>query len=153
MGRHGRHSQRLRAAVATLANKLANENVSWESMQALVASRLVALDKCPGVRRRILGKYMAEVTGEDVTVACGEKQLCGVHPDDIEEAKERFSGTGITVVTGQRLLGGYVADKEGKQAYLKKKMEKWTDSIKKISMASITQPQSAYVAFTKSVQF
>ncbi|KAF6200183.1 hypothetical protein GE061_006484 [Apolygus lucorum] len=313
--RHGRHSQRLRAAVATLANKLANENVSWESIQALVASRLVALDKCPGVRpigvgeclRRILGKCMAEVTGEDVTVACGEKQLCGglaagiegavhamstlyrekatanahwglllvdaknafnamnrmvalwqarirwprcarflyntykghaelvfrgsenklysregvtqgdplamllygistlplieklqdprmtqcwyaddssaqghfgdlrswwdkllalgpdhgyfpqgpksflvVHPDDIEEAKERFSGTGITVVTGQRFLGGYVGDKDGKQAYLKKKMEKWTDNIKKISMASITQPQSAYVAFTNS---
>ncbi|KAF6203557.1 hypothetical protein GE061_001889 [Apolygus lucorum] len=83
----------------------------------------------------------------------GPKSFLIVHPDDIEEAKERFSGTGITVVTGQRFLGGYVGDKGGKQAYLKKKMEKWTDNIKKISMASITQPQSAYVAFTKSSTF
>ncbi|KAF6198854.1 hypothetical protein GE061_006877 [Apolygus lucorum] len=45
--RHGRSSTHLREAVAALANRLGNEDVPWDSIRALVASRLVALDKCP----------------------------------------------------------------------------------------------------------
>ncbi|KAF6202375.1 hypothetical protein GE061_004774 [Apolygus lucorum] len=92
--RHGRSSTHLREAVAALANRLGNEDVPWDSIRALVASRLVALDKCPGVRpigvgeclRRILAKCMAEVSGDEVTSACKGNQLAGGLSGGIEGA-------------------------------------------------------------------
>ena len=48
--RHGVSSARLRDAVGMLAHHLANGIVDWEGIRALMASRLIALDKCPGVR-------------------------------------------------------------------------------------------------------
>ena len=65
--RYGAHSERLRDAIAELARQLANTMVEWNDICALMASRLLALDKCPGVwpigvgevLRRILGKVMA----------------------------------------------------------------------------------------------
>ena len=63
---------------------LANGIVEWAQIRALMSSRLIALDKCPGVRpiavgevlRRIIGKVMALATGTDVEDLCGVDQLC-----------------------------------------------------------------------------
>jgi hypothetical protein len=82
--RHDKHSEKLREAVAALACRLSNTIVDWREIQALMANRLIALDKCPGVRpigigeclRRILGKCLAIATGIDVEGVCGSKQLC-----------------------------------------------------------------------------
>ena len=51
---------------------------------ALMSSRLIALDKCPGVRpiaireepRRILCKVLAMATGSDFVDLCGVRQVC-----------------------------------------------------------------------------
>lgn len=59
-----------------------------------MSSRLVALDKCPGVRpigigeclRRILSKCMIEATGSEITEACGQSQLCSGLSSGIEGA-------------------------------------------------------------------
>ena len=64
--------------MAELARRLANSTVQWDDICALMASRLLALDKCPGVRpigvgevlRRILGKVMALAIGMDVEAVC-----------------------------------------------------------------------------------
>ena len=82
--RHGLSSARLHDAVAMLAHHLANGIVDWESIHALMASRLIALDKCPGIRpigvgealRRILCKVIALATRTDLEDVCGIAQLC-----------------------------------------------------------------------------
>ena len=82
--RHGISSAHLRDAVAMLACRLANGIVDWESIHALMASQLIALDKCPGVRpigvgealRRILCKVIALATRTDLENICGVAQFC-----------------------------------------------------------------------------
>ena len=82
--RFGPRSQRLRDSIGDLTHHLANTLVTWESVQALLANRLIALDKSSGVRpigvgetlRRIIGKAICLITREDVESACGTHQLC-----------------------------------------------------------------------------
>ena len=82
--RFGAHSERLRESVASLSRKLGNSIVPWGNIRALMSSRLIALDKCPGVRpvgvgetlRRVIGKVVCLVTKVDAEHLCGVSQLC-----------------------------------------------------------------------------
>ncbi|CAH0407375.1 unnamed protein product [Chilo suppressalis] len=92
--RYGQASALLREAVVQLTMKLSNETVPRSQIQALMSSRLVALDKCPCMRpigigeclRRILSKCMIEATSSEVTEACGQLQLCSGLSSGIEGA-------------------------------------------------------------------
>ena len=82
--RFGTSSQHLRDAVAGLTRRLANSLIDWHLIQALLANRLIALDKSPGVRPigigetlwRIIGKSVCLLTREDAELVCGASQLC-----------------------------------------------------------------------------
>eukprot|EP00957_Ditylum_brightwellii_P181560 13829941-Ditylum_brightwellii.AAC.1 len=62
-----------------LADWLANRSPPWAAYRALMACRLVALDKCPGTRpvgigeiiRRMVAKMVIRATGDEAKVACG----------------------------------------------------------------------------------
>ena len=75
----------MRDLVSQLGNLIANEIISWRKIKALFSCRLIALDKQPGVRpigigktlRRLLGKAVADLTGDDLAYAFGSEQLAG----------------------------------------------------------------------------
>jgi hypothetical protein len=92
--RCGKHSERLREATAAVASMMANKSVPWEHIRALMANRLIALDKCPGLRpigvgeclRRMIGKNVMEQTGLSLKEECGSDQLASNLEGGIEGA-------------------------------------------------------------------
>ena len=71
-------------SLASVARKLCTNYVDPRGIAPLTASRLIALDKCPGVRpigigetsRRIIGKAILAVIKYDILEAAGSLQLC-----------------------------------------------------------------------------
>uniref|UniRef100_A0A1X7SXQ2 Reverse transcriptase domain-containing protein n=1 Tax=Amphimedon queenslandica TaxID=400682 RepID=A0A1X7SXQ2_AMPQE len=92
--RYGPHSSRCRDAVASLVSLLSNSIVDWNLIRALLANRLIALDKHPGIRpigigetlRRILSKVVCLITRTDAEEVCGSSQLCAGVQCSIEGA-------------------------------------------------------------------
>jgi hypothetical protein len=80
----GKTSYKLREAVADFTRWMANELPPWAAYRAMIASRCVALDKCPGVRpvgigeiwRRLQAKCLLLAAGEEAKDACGIDQVC-----------------------------------------------------------------------------
>ena len=80
---HGTSSVDLCRAIVNVARKLCTENVN-ENVEALMACRLIPLDKNPGLRpigigevlRRIIGKMVVSVLRSDLQEGAGDLQLC-----------------------------------------------------------------------------
>ena len=87
-------SQDLCHALATLAKRLCTTFVVPKGLSPLLACRLIALDKCPGVRpigmcetpRRIIAKAVLFTTKGDIQDAAGSMQLCAGQISGIETA-------------------------------------------------------------------
>lgn len=88
----GKASAELRKAVAEMTDWLANHSPPWAAYRALMAGRLVALDKCPGVRpvgigetwRRLFAKIVLLVAHNEAKEVCGIDQLCAGLESGIE---------------------------------------------------------------------
>ena len=78
-------SQELCHSLALVARRLCTSLVDPRGLSSFLACRLIALDKCPGVRpigvcetiRRIVAKAILYVTKQDIQEAAGTRQLCG----------------------------------------------------------------------------
>ncbi len=72
-------------SLAEVAKRLCSSFVDPQGISPLLACRLIALDKCPGVRpigigetaRRIIAKTVLKITRADIQDAAGSLQLCG----------------------------------------------------------------------------
>ena len=79
-----KYSDNLCRAVAGLAKKLCSTYMDPQGISALLACRLIALDKSPGVRPvgigetfwRLISKAVLQVAREDIQAAVGCLQLC-----------------------------------------------------------------------------
>ena len=86
-------SASLRESIAKLVEWLANGYPHWAAYRAMMWSRLVGLDKCPGVRpigigdilRRLVCKVLLIVVENETTRACGTDQLCSGLEAGIQE--------------------------------------------------------------------
>ena len=71
--------------MSQLDNLIANEIISWLKIKALISRRLIAIDKKLEIRpigigetlRRLLGKAVANLTGDDLAYAFVSEQLAG----------------------------------------------------------------------------
>ena len=81
-------------SIAATARQLCTCYVDPSGLSAFVACRLIALDKCPGVRpigigetvRRIIGQVIARVLSADIQAAAGPLQLCAGYKSGCESA-------------------------------------------------------------------
>jgi hypothetical protein len=79
-----RASDDLCQAIAKLTRRLCSTYVDPCGISPLIACRLIALDKCPGVRpigvgetlRRLIGKVVLQIAKEDIVKVVGSRQLC-----------------------------------------------------------------------------
>ena len=75
-----------------------------------------------------------------------------VSESNIDNAKLIFCDTGVNIVTGGKFLGGTIGCKAAMDSFVSDKVAKWTDFVGKLSSMCISQPQSAYIGLTKSLQ-
>ena len=92
--RFGAASGALRLIVAEMGEWLSNGRLPWAAYRALMSSRLIALEKIPGIRpvgiretwRRLLAKCLLRVSGQESKAACETEQLAGDVEAGIEGA-------------------------------------------------------------------
>ena len=99
-----RESDELCNSVACVARKMCSQYVDPSGLEALLASRLIALDKNPGVRpigigevcRRLIGKAALLILKDDVIEVTGSRQLCAGQKSACESivhcVRELFDG-------------------------------------------------------------
>ncbi len=56
-------------------------------------------------------------------------------------------------MSGQRFLGGFIGDADTQKYFTQQKVSAWSKSVEKLAEVATTQPQAAFAALTKSLQF
>ena len=89
----GKSNGDLRKAIARCIKKLCIERCNNQEVSALMASRLLPLDKNPGLRpiglgdlRRIIGKVVMTSLREEIISSVGSLQVCAGHEGGCEAA-------------------------------------------------------------------
>ena len=90
----GQSSTDICMALANVTKKLCVESDATDSLEEFLASKLISLDKYPGLRpvgvgevsRRIIGKTVVHTMKEEIIRSVGNLQLCAGHESDCETA-------------------------------------------------------------------
>ena len=69
------------------------------------------------------------------------------------DARSAFEHLGVKVVKGYRLLGGFIGNHDSTKAFMQNKIMELTNSVFKLSKVAESQPQAAFSALEKSLQF
>ncbi len=99
--RFGAESEAFRKEMASWTTWLVNESPPWPAYRALMAGRLVALDKQPGVQpigiseiyRHLMAKCVLAMTGQQATTMCDNLNLCASLQAGIEGAVHVMGNT------------------------------------------------------------
>ena len=76
-----------------------------------------------------------------------------VKPEQLDEARRIFEGTGVQITTeGERHLGAVIGAEEYKEKYVRDTIAKWVSEVSLLSQIATTQPQAAYACFTAGYQ-
>ena len=75
-----------------------------------------------------------------------------VAPDFLEKASEDFHNIGVLIVSGHRVLGGFIGSESEKETWLEKKLNFWTYAVQKLSQVGKQDPHEAFIAMSKSLQ-
>uniref|UniRef100_A0A0G4HKZ9 Uncharacterized protein n=1 Tax=Chromera velia CCMP2878 TaxID=1169474 RepID=A0A0G4HKZ9_9ALVE len=91
-----------------------------------------------------------------------DKTIPAVPAQFVEEAKRVFAqflpkeegeiSKEMTIVTGCRLLGGFMGDETKKEKWVGKKVEEFVKRMERVAEAAVHAPQEAYTAYVKSQQ-
>ena len=71
----------------------------------------------------------------------------------VSEAEKIFEGSGVNVVCSHRMLGGVIGSMSGKRLFVENQIKKWVSQLECLTKIALSQPQAAFAAFTKSLQF
>ena len=82
-----------------------------------------------------------------------KKAVIVVDEKDEESANACFHNSGIKVVSGYRFHGGFISSKELIKQFIADKLDAWLVCVDNLAWAAEKQPQAAYAAMAKSLQF
>ena len=81
------------------------------------------------------------------------KSILIPHPNlDRQEIAKILGDLGLIFSDGHRYLGGFIGSQQKKEEWIQEQTIVWSESISTLSRAAKRYPQSAYAAFTRSIQ-
>ena len=141
-------------AIAKLSVRLCSSIINPDGISALTASRLIALNKSPGVRpigvgevlRRVICKAALRITREDVRKAVGPLQP-GVGYDGGCEAAVHAMSIMSSESEATLLVDATIGSDTYTRAYVTNHVRKWNTELSTLATFGKSQPHAAYSAF------
>ncbi len=117
----------------------------WYADDSVSAGKITEIKKWWGELNRLGAKY-------GYFLNAGKTVLIVKDPLLIEHAMEVFGETGVTIDTeGEWHLGAVIGNKEFKDQYVNKKIEKWIQDVTQLAQIAKDELQLAYAAYTKGL--
>ena len=81
------------------------------------------------------------------------KSFVVVDERSLTKANKVFADTEVNIVCNRRVLGGFIGDDLSRKDFVKEVVDGWVSELDRLTKIAEVQPQAAFAAFTKSLQF